>query len=69
MKAVSRVIALGIVMEAIYQYVVLKGFRPFEMVNIVLLLAFIPYLLVRGPAGRLARYWVHRHPARPGDRA
>jgi hypothetical protein len=69
MKAVSRVIALGIVMEAIYQYVVLKGFRPLEMVTIVLLLAFIPYLLVRGPVGRLARYWVHRHPARPGDRA
>lgn len=68
-KAVSRVLLLGVAMELIYQYVVLKAFRPFEMLDIVLLLAFVPYLLARGPAGRLARYWMRRRAARPSGGA
>jgi hypothetical protein len=53
--AVGRVIGLGVVMEAIYQYLVLGAFRPLEMAIVVLLLAFVPYLLIRGPAARIAR--------------
>jgi hypothetical protein len=58
--AVSRVLFLGIVMDEIYQIVVLKGFRPIQMIDIVILLAFVPYLLVRGPAQRIARRWMQR---------
>jgi hypothetical protein len=53
--AMSRVIGLGVIMEAIYQFMVLGAFRPLEMLIIVLLLCFVPYLLVRGPAARIAR--------------
>jgi hypothetical protein len=53
--AVARVIGLGVAMEAIYQWRVIGAFRPLEMAIVVLLLAFVPYLLVRGPADRIAR--------------
>jgi hypothetical protein len=55
--AVTRVLLLGSAMDALYQVLVLRSFRPLELVTIVLLLAFAPYLLARGPAGRLARWW------------
>jgi hypothetical protein len=45
-------------MDAIYQYVVLKTFYPGEAVIIALLLAFVPYILLRGPIARIARPWV-----------
>jgi hypothetical protein len=31
---------------------------------IVFLLAFLPYLLVRGPADRIARWWLARRAAK-----
>ena len=58
--AVSRVILLGLVMDAIYQFIVLKAFRPVEMIVIVIVLAFIPYLIVRGPAERIFHRWAER---------
>jgi hypothetical protein len=32
---------------------------------VALFLAFIPYLLIRGPANRLAKWRIHRHAPRP----
>jgi hypothetical protein len=66
-KAVTRVLLLGVGMEAIYQFIEIKAFRPLEMAVIVLLLAFVPYLIVRGPAERVARRWLNR--ARASDRS
>jgi Flp pilus assembly protein TadB len=59
-KAVSRVIILGVVMDVIYQIVVLHGFRPLQLAVIVLGLAFLPYLILRGPIARLARHFLQR---------
>ena len=53
--AMSRVIGLGVIREAIYQWREIGAFRPLEMALVVLLLAFVPYLLIRGPAARIAR--------------
>lgn len=53
--ATSRIILLGLVMDAIYQTVVLKTFYPGEAVIVAILLAFVPYLLLRGPIARVAR--------------
>jgi len=59
-RAVSRVIVLGVVMDTAYQIFVLGGrFRPLELVVIVLLLSFVPYLVFRGPFNRLARRRTH----------
>ena len=58
-KSVSRVIVLGVMMDTIYQLFVLGGrFRPLELV-VVLLLAFVPYLMFRGPFNRLAGRRMH----------
>lgn len=62
-KAVGRVLVLGVVMDVIYQYIVFRWFYPLEALLVALILAFLPYLLLRGPANRLAR---HRH-RRRGD--
>jgi hypothetical protein len=51
----ARIIILGVVMDAIYQVTVLKTFHPNEAVLIAILLAFVPYVLLRGPFDRLAR--------------
>lgn len=58
LAATSRVIGLGLVMDAIYQWRVLGTFYPTEALIVVLLLAFLPYLLMRGPAERIARWWM-----------
>jgi hypothetical protein len=56
----ARILILGIVMDAIYQWLVLKTFYPAQAAVIAVLLAFVPYLLLRGPFERLARRWVAR---------
>jgi hypothetical protein len=59
LKAVSRVIAFGVVIDTIYQVIVFRRIYPLELVVIVLLLAFVPYLLFRGPINRLFRQRTH----------
>lgn len=53
--ATSRVILLGLAMDVIYQLIVFKSFYPGEAAIVAVLLAFVPYLLLRGPFQRLAR--------------
>ena len=58
----ARILILGVVMDIIYQWKVLGTFYPVQSVVIAILLAFVPYLLLRGPIARVARHWV-AHPA------
>ena len=58
----ARIVILGVVMDIIYQWRVLSTFYPVQSVVIAILLAFVPYLLLRGPIARIARHWV-AHPA------
>lgn len=53
--AVTRILALGVVMDVAYQLIVFRWIYPLELVAIVLLLAFVPYVLLRGPVNRFAR--------------
>ena len=59
LNATARIIFLGLLMDAIYQVIVLRRFYPVEAVIVALLFAFIPYVIIRGPAARIARRW-HR---------
>jgi predicted thioredoxin/glutaredoxin len=52
---VARVIVLGVVMDVLYQLIEFRTIHPVQLVVIVLTLAFVPYLLLRGPIGRIAR--------------
>lgn len=56
----ARILLLGLGMDAVYQATVLKTFFPGEMVVIAVLLAFVPYLVLRGPIARVARWWMAR---------
>ena len=55
LNATSRIIVMGLVMDTIYQWVVFKTFYPGEAVILTILLAFVPYLLLRGAVARVAR--------------
>jgi hypothetical protein len=54
-KAVANVFALAVVMDVAYQVIVFRWVYPIEALFVAFLLAFVPYLLIRGPANRLAR--------------
>ncbi len=55
LNATARIILLGLVMDAIYQVLVLGQFYPAEAVIVALLFCFVPYVIIRGPAARIAR--------------
>jgi hypothetical protein len=59
-KAVGRVFVFAIVMDLIYQLIVLRWFYPGEALIVAFILAIIPYLLVRGAVNRIARHFGHR---------
>ena len=63
-ELVGHVLVLAIALDLIYQIIVFKGLRPFELLDITLALAFLPYLLLRGPFNRLAQAWLrHKRPS------
>jgi hypothetical protein len=47
LNATARIILLGLAMDLIYQLLVFNTFHPVEALIIAVLLAFVPYLLVR----------------------
>ena len=53
-KSVGRVFILGIMMDVVYQLIVFRWFYPLEALLVAVILAFIPYLLIRGPVNRIA---------------
>lgn len=55
--ATSRVILLGLAMDITYQLIEFNTLYPGEAAIVAVLLAFVPYLLLRGPFERLARLW------------
>ncbi|MCW5734209.1 MAG: hypothetical protein KIS73_08790 [Enhydrobacter sp.] len=61
--ATSRILLLGLTMDTIYQYIVFDTFHPAEAVIITLLLAFAPYVLLRGPVSRVVSWWRGGAPA------
>ena len=55
LDATARIIALGLVMDVIYQAVVFKTFYPDQALVVALVLAFVPYLIIRGVIARIWR--------------
>jgi hypothetical protein len=56
-QAVAKVFIVAIIMEVVYQYIVLRWFYPGEALIVAAILAILPYLLLRGPVTRIARRW------------
>jgi len=56
-RAVGRVFILAVLMDVIYQLVVLHWIHPLELLIVAIALAVVPYLLIRGPVNRIVRYF------------
>ena len=57
LNATARIILLGLAMDTVYQAMAFKAFYPYKALIIALLLAFIPYLLIRGVTSRISRWY------------
>lgn len=64
-KSVGRVFVLAIVIDAVYQFIALGWFYPGEALLVAIILAIVPYLLIRGPVTRIAR--LRQHSEKPHD--
>ncbi len=58
-KDVAKVFIMAVLIDFIYQLIVFRWFYPGQAVIVAILLALVPYLLIRGPVNRVAR---RRHP-------
>ena len=65
LTATGKIFLIAIALDVVYQIIELKNFHPVEALIIAIFLAFIPYLLVRGPVTRLARRWQRDKTAEP----
>ena len=54
-RSVAKVFFFATIMDLVYQYLVLGWIYPLAALSMAFLLAFIPYLLIRGPVNRIAR--------------
>ena len=53
LKRLGKVLILAVILDVIYQIKVYHWFYPGETIAVAILLAIIPYLLVRGPVNRI----------------
>lgn len=44
-------------MDLIYEWVMERWFYPLETLIVAIVLAVVPYLVLRGPVNRIARRW------------
>jgi len=54
-KSVGKIFVLAIILDVVYQCWVLRRLYPGESLVVALVLAIVPYLLLRGPVNRLSR--------------
>jgi hypothetical protein len=54
-KSVGKVFVIAIVIDVVYQIIAHRWVYPGEAVLVAVILAIVPYLLIRGPVNRIAR--------------
>lgn len=54
-KSVGKVFILALVLDVVYQIIVLRFVYPGEAIIVAFILAIVPYLILRGLTTRLAR--------------
>jgi hypothetical protein len=55
-QSVGKIFVIALILDAVYQYIELRWFFPFEALLVAFILAIVPYLLLRGPANRMLRF-------------
>jgi hypothetical protein len=58
-------VLVAFVLDVDYQVIVFRWVYPFEALAVSIILAFLPYLLLRGLVNRIARIRVHPKIAQP----
>jgi hypothetical protein len=53
-KGFRNVFLIALLLDLVYQYLAIGAFRPLQALLTALLLAVVPYLLLRGPVNRLS---------------
>ena len=56
--AIGKLAALAIVIDFVYQLIVFRRIYPAEAIDVAVLLAIVPYFVLRGPVNRIARLWI-----------
>lgn len=54
-KSVGKIFILAVVLDVVYQLIVLRWLYPAETLLVALFLAIVPYAIVRGPVNRMFR--------------
>lgn len=54
---IAKVFFAAVIIDSTYQIMELRWFYPEEALIVATCLALLPYLLLRGPANRIARHW------------
>lgn len=54
-KDVGKVFCVALVLDLIYELIIWRRVYPTQAILVAMVLAIVPYLLVRGPATRIAR--------------
>ena len=67
-RTVVKVFILAALIDIAYQWIILRWVYPFETLFVSFLLACVPYLLIRGPANRIAMAWHLGHKPTEGRR-
>ena len=58
-KSIGKVFVIAIVLDLVFQVIVFKDLRPAAALLAALILALVPYVLLRGPINRLLRRKAH----------
>lgn len=61
-RSVGKVFLVALVLDLVYQLVVLNGLRPVQAVLLAAVLALVPYVVLRGPINRIVRLRGTRQP-------
>jgi len=64
MKATAKIGALAILIDVVYQLRGLGTFYADAALVVAVLLALVPYALIRGPMDRITRQWIDRRTSR-----
>ncbi len=53
-RAVAMVFTVAVIIDSVYQLIVFQWVYPGEAVSVAVILAFLPYVIIRGPVNRIA---------------
>jgi hypothetical protein len=65
-KDLGKILVVALVLDTLYQVIVLRAFHVVQMLIVVVVIAVLPYVLLRGPVTRLAR-GLHKQPTEPAN--